>query len=385
MKIIDAKIVVIGNPWKNWVLVKVETDEGLYGWGDATQGLATQPVVGAIRELRRFYLGKDPLAIERLWEEMHKGLYLTANGTLLSAMAGIETACWDILGRALKAPLHQLLGGKVRDRVKAYANGWYKGPREPGFLAERAAEVVGMGYRALKFDPFGAGHRILEPAERRLGIELVRAVRRAVGDDVDLIIEVHDRLTVPEAIQINRRLEEFNPLWVEAPVWSVDGPALAEVARSSVLRIGGGEKFTTLRMFADLFACGRIDLVLPEYIELGGLHRLRQVAAIAEAYQAMVAPHNARSMLSTAVNVHFDAATRNALIQETFDDFNVAWARDVFRGLPRVVDGYLEIPSAPGLGVEVDEVEAAKHPYSDRNFMNLFEEGWERRFASEKA
>ncbi|MCI0428029.1 MAG: mandelate racemase/muconate lactonizing enzyme family protein [Nitrospiraceae bacterium] len=380
MQIVDLKTFVIGNPWKNWVLVKIETDEGIYGWGDATQGLATQPVVGAVQELKRFCVGRSPLRIEKLWEEMHKGLYLTANGTLLSAMAAVETACWDILGRALKVPLHQLLGGKVNDRIRCYANGWYKGSREPGVYAERALEVVGLGYRALKMDPFGANYRVLEPSERRLSLDIVKAVREAVGDDVDIIIEVHDRLSVSEAIQVCRRLEEFNPLWIEAPVWSVDVGALVAVAGATDLRIGCGERFTTLREFADLLSCGRFDLLLPEYVELGGLHRLRQVAALAEAYQAMLAPHNARCMLSTAVNVQFDAATRNVFIQETFDDFHVPWARDLFEGLPKIVDGCFEVPDAPGLGVEVNEELVAKYPYSNRNFMNLFKDGWENRF-----
>lgn len=382
MKIVGSEVFVIGNPWKNWVLVKLQTDEGIVGWGDATQGLATKPVAAALEELRRFYIGRDPRAIERLWDEMHKGLYLTANGTLLSAMAAIETACWDILGKALGVPLYQLLGGKVRDRVRAYANGWYKGPRDPVFFAERAVAVVEMGYTALKFDPLGAGHLILDRADRRIGRAIVRAVRDAVGDEVDIIIEVHDRLTVPEAIQVGRELEEFSPLWMEAPVWSEDLQGTATVAAASNIRIADAERFTSLRSFADLLACGRIDLVLPEYVELGGLHRLRQVSALAEAYQAMVAPHNARSILSTALLAHFDIATRNVLIQECFNDFHVGWAKDIFQGIPNVVGGYLEIPDGPGLGVEVNEVAAAKHPYSDGNFLHLFRPGWEQRLGS---
>jgi galactonate dehydratase len=238
-------------------------------------------------------------------------------------MAAIETACWDILGKVLKAPIHQLLGGKVRDRIRAYANGWYKGPRDPAFFADRAAEVVAMGYTALKMDPFGANRGILRPEERRLSLAIVEAVRRSVGDDIDIIIEVHDRLTVPEAIQINRRLEEYDPLRIEAPVWFIDVGAVTAVAEASRLRIAVGGHATTLRWYADLLASGRIDLLEPEYVELGGLHRLRQVAALAEAYQAVLAPHNARCMLSTALNVQFDAATRNVFIQETFDDFHV--------------------------------------------------------------
>ena len=380
MKITDLKCFVVGNPWKNWVLVKLDTDEGITGWGDATQGLATKPVVGAVQEFRRFCIGRDPLQIERLWEDMFTALYLTANGSYLSAMAGIETACWDVLGKSLGVPLHQLLGGKVRPAIKAYANGWYSGPRDVGSYAESAAQVVEMGYRALKFDPFGAAYRIMEPAERRLSLDLIKSVRNAVGDDVDIILEFHDRMTVPEAIRTVGEVAEFQPLWIEAPVWSIDVGAMISVAEATTLRITGGEQFTTLRQFADLFACGRFDLVLPEYVELGGIHRLRQAASIAEAYQGMIAPHNARCPLSTAVNVHVDVATRNALIQETFDDFYPPWMRELFQGLPRIVNGTLEVSDAPGIGVTINEALLGDHPYGENNFMNLFRSGWEQRF-----
>src|SRR5690606_38654926 len=242
------------------------------------------------------------------------------------------------------ASLAQLLGGKVRDRVRAYANGWYNGPREPAAFAEKAAAVVALGYTALKFDPFGTAYRVLDRDERATSLAIVRAVREAVGDGVDLMIEMHDRLSTAEAIRVCRDLEPFDPLWVEAPVWSVDDGALAAVAGATPLRIVAGERFTNLTDFADLLATNRVDVVQPEYVELGGIHRLRQVAALAEARHAMIAPHNARCPLSTAVNVQVDAATRNVFIQETFDDFHVEWAKDLFTGIPRVVDGYFTVP-----------------------------------------
>jgi galactonate dehydratase len=168
VKIAAIETHVIGNPWKNWVLVKVLTDEAVCGWGDATNSSSPLAVLGAVTEISRFCIGKDPLSPRQVWEEMFIALNLPVRGVILSAMAGIETACWDILGKSLGAPLYRLLGGKVNERVRAYANGWYKGPREPGFFAERAAEVAALGYRALKFDPFGANYRILDAAERRL-------------------------------------------------------------------------------------------------------------------------------------------------------------------------------------------------------------------------
>ena len=380
MKIERIETRVIGNPWKNWVLVRVLTDEGLVGWGDATTPMTYKPVVAAIEEIGKLCVGGDPLQIERLWESLFTTLYLPDDGTLLSAIAGIETACWDILGKSLGAPLHQLLGGRVHDRIKAYANGWYNGPRDEHAFADKAAEVVARGYLALKFDPFGSAFRALDPQERTKSLAIVRAVRDQVGDAVDLMIEVHDRLTPAEAIRICRELEEFRPLWVEAPVWSIDTAALRAVAEATPLRIVAGERLTNLGDFADLLATRRMDIVQPEYVELGGVHRLRQVAALAEAYQGMIAPHNARCPISTAVNVQVDAATRNVFIQETFDDFHVSWAKDLFTGIPAVKDGTFAIPETPGIGVEVNEELAERYPPGERNYMNLFQSGWEKRF-----
>ncbi len=381
MEIEKVETRVIGNPWKNWVLVRILTKEGLVGWGDATTPMTYKPVVAAIEEMARLCIGRDPRQIERLWDTLFTTLYLPDDGTLLSAMAGIETACWDLLGKSLNAPLHQLLGGRVHDRIKAYANGWYNGPRDEVAFAEKAAEVVSRGYLALKFDPFGSAFRTLDPQERAKSLAIVRAVRDQVGDAVDLMIEVHDRLTPAEAIRICRELEEFRPLWVEAPVWSIDTAALRTVAEATSLRIVAGERLTNLGDFADLLATRRMDIVQPEYVELGGVHRLRQVAALAEAYQGMIAPHNARCPISTAVNVQVDAATRNVFIQETFDDFHVSWTRDLFDGIPPVKDGYFAIPKGAGIGVEVNEELIERHPPGERNYMNLFRSGWEQRFA----
>jgi len=381
VKITNVEAFVVGNPWKNWVLVKVTTDSGLIGWGDATTGLSTQPVTAAVREIKRLCVGQDALAIEALYDRVFKALYLTANGILLSALGGITTACWDILGKSSKLPLYQLLGGRVHDKLRAYANGWYTGGRTPEAFADGAAAVVERGYTALKFDPFGANYRFMSNRERSLSLDLVEAVRDRVGEDVDLIIEAHDRFTVPEAVRLAGELQPYSPLGLEAAVWSEDIEALRQVAASSPIRIMAGERFCTPRQFDDLCAGGLFDIVQPEYVELGGISRLRDVAGIADAHGASLAPHNARCPISTAVNVHFMTATRNAYIQETFDDFHVPWARDLFVGVPEVKDGYFTVSDRPGLGIEVNEALFEQHPYSEHFFMNLFAEGWEKRNA----
>lgn len=334
MKIDRIEPFAVGNPWKNWILVKVCTDEGHVGWGKSTTGLTTQPAVAAITEISRLFLGRDPRAIQENWMSAYKALYLSGDGVLMAALAGIETACWDIVGKELGLPLYRLLGGRAQPRIRTYANGWYQADRDPVRFAERTRAVAAKGYSALKFDPLGHNYRTLDRAERTRTLNLIEAVRRALPDDVDMILEFHDRLTAVEALSLAQDVAQFRPLWIEDPVHTEDIPAFARVVRDSPVRIAGGERFKTPGKFAELFALGGIDMVLPEYLGVGGLWRMKQVAAIADAYGAMVSPHNAQSPLSTALNVHFDIATPNAFIQECFDDFHVDWTNDLFSGAP---------------------------------------------------
>ena len=375
MKISQIRTFVVGNPWKNWLFVKVDTDEGLTGLGEATSGLSTKPNEADVHELSRLVLGEDPLQPEVVWQKMHKATFLRVS----VAMSAIEIACWDILGKALNRPVWSLLGGKQRPRLRVYANGWYQGPRDPAFFADAAAKVKAMGYTALKFDPFGTAYRFLDPAEERLSLAIVRAVRDAVGDDVDLCIEGHDRFSVSTAIRVGIALEEFRPMWFETPVMSTDIPATIEVAKAIPVPVATGERFERLAQFLELLAPRVVDIVQPETLRIGGISGARQAAAIAASAEAGVALHQAQSPLNTAINAHLHATLPNFLIQECFDDFLVAWAADILRGVPRVQDGYISPSDVAGLGVELDEVAAVKHPYGDNNFLRLFEEGWERR------
>ena len=375
MKITEIKTFIAGNPWKNWVFVKVYTDEGITGLGEATGGLSAKPGEAQVHELERFVIGEDPLQPERLWHKMYKGLFLGTN----VGMNAIEIACWDILGKSLKAPLWKLLGGKHRPALRVYANGWYQGPRDPSFFAEAAMRVKEMGYSALKFDPFGTAYRFFSPAEERLSIAIVRAVRNAVGDDVDLLIEGHDRFSVSSAIRIGKQLEVFHPLWFETPVMSTDITATVEVARGISVPVATGERFKTLGQVIELMSHRVVDIVQPETLSIGGVSGARKAAAIVEAAEGFVALHQAQSPLNTAINAHLHASMPNFLIQECFDDFLAPWAFEIMHGVPRVKDGYLEPSDAPGIGVELDEMELLKHPYGQDYFLRLFEDGWERR------
>ncbi|MDB5084609.1 MAG: dehydratase [Bacilli bacterium] len=375
MKIIDVKTFVVGNPWKNWVFVKLFTDEGITGVGEATGGLQTKPNEAAVHELKPLILGKDPRNIGDVWDSMYKALFLNHS----PGVSGIEQACWDILGKSLGVPVWQLLGGKMRPRIRAYANGWYRGPREPKFFAEAALQIVEMGYTALKFDPFGNAYRFMDRDDERLSIAIVKSVREAVGESVDLIIEAHDRLSVSTAIRVGQALAEFNPMWFETPVMSTDIEGTIAVAKQIPIPVASGERFTALEQFAALHGSKVVSIAQPEVLKIGGISRMMKAAAIAEAHEAFIAPHNAQSPLCTVVNTHIGAAVSNVLIQECFDDTNGDWSKNIMTGTVHVKDGFIEVPDAPGFGVELNEEEMVKYPYGERNFLRLFEAGWEKR------
>jgi len=374
MRIVRVSSFIVGNPWKNWVIVRLDTDEGLSGLGEAT-AITSAPMAAEVQELSRFVLGMDPCEPLRVADALDKGTFLTAK----EAACAIEIACWDILGKSLGAPVWRLLGGRVHPRLRVYANGWYTCPREPRAFAERALQVKEMGYTALKFDPFGSAYLEMDRAEEKLALGLVSAVREAVGDEVDLLIEGHDRFSVSAAIRLGHALAEFRPMWFETPVLSQNLQATVEVARAIPVPVASGEKLRYLPEFAALLGSGVIGIVQPEPLCCGGISGVMRVAALARAHEALVACHQAQSPLGTAINAHLHCTMPHFLLQECFDDFLAAWSHDVFGGVPRVVDGHIVPSDAPGLGVEFDEREAAKHPYGADQMIRLFETGWERR------
>ena len=236
-----------------------------------------------------------------------------------------------------------------------------------------------MGHTALKFDPFGSAYRFLDRKEEELSIRLIRAVRDAVGDDVDILIEGHDRFRVSTAVHLAHRIEEFHPVWFETPVLSTDIEATLQVARSVRVPIASGERFSRLSEVLALVSDRSVSVVQPETLNIGGISGAMKAAAIAESAESFVALHQAQSPLNTAINAHIHACIPNFLIQECFDDFLDPWARDLFAGVPRMQNGCVEPPDRLGIGIELNEIEAARHPYGPTNFLRLIEEGWETR------
>lgn len=383
MQITELRTGVVGTPWRHLTLVELLTDDGLTGVGEVRMPSNTQALLGYLAEAEpRHLIGADPFDIEALIQGMLRTDYARAGEIAMSAISIIEMACWDIIGKALGQPVYKLLGGKVRDRVKAYANGWYTVERTPEEFHRAATDVVQRGYRALKFDPFGAGSWELEPPERRRSIELVEAVRDAVGPDTEIMIEMHGRFTPRTAISIARDLEQFSPAWIEEPVPPENLKALAKVSEAVNVPVATGERIHSRYEFRELFERQAADIIQADLAHSGGLLEMRKLAATAEVYYVLVAPHNVGGPIATAAALHLGACVPNFKILEHFNDFADNWIHDVTPGLPSVDpdDGSFPLSNAPGLGVRIDWDAVAEHPPEPVHF-NLFQAGWERREA----
>jgi galactonate dehydratase len=379
MRITAATPYLVGNPWKNWVFVRVDTDEGLHGVGEATANAFAATIATAVQELEHAWLGLDPTRVELLAERMHRDVYTDGGQIHRAALAAIEIACWDIIGKRAGLPLHALLGGRVRDHVRVYANGWYTVERTPERVAEAARGVVARGYTALKIDPFGAGSRVVGPAEERLAIDVVAAVRDAVGPNVDLLVEGHCRFGVAQAVRFARMLAPYDPFWFEEPVPHQDVDSVVEVARRSPVQIATGESYASTRQFASLLRRGGVRIWQPDPLHLGGIWPTRAVIAMADASDIAVAPHSAAGPICSAACLQLAACCPNLFIQELFDEFNQEWTRGIVLGAEATRDGELAVGDAPGLGIDLDWERLAEHPYGRGNRIRLFEQGWELR------
>ena len=385
MKITKVTPMNLGTAWRNLTFVKVETDEGLVGVGEARALNHTDALTGYLDEaVPRYVLGSDPFEIEHLVQEMFRGDFGRAGEIVMTGIAVIEMACWDIMGKALNLPVYSLLGGAVRDRIPAYANGWYTVERTPEEFHRAAKQVLAKGYRALKFDPFGAGFYELDKTEKMRSIALVEAVRDSVGPDVEILVEMHGRFNPVTAIEIINALAPFHPAWVEEPVPPENLPALKKVSEAVAslgIPIATGERIHTLFDYRELLELGAADVIQPDLTHFGGLLNTKKLAAWAEVYYVLMAPHNVGGPVSTAAALHLAASTPNFKIQEHFNDFSEAFVKEAAPGVPEVVDGAFPLPQGPGLGVTLNEDVIQAHPKQNIHF-NLFKEDWHKRQAT---
>jgi galactonate dehydratase len=382
MRISRIETFTVGAGWKNWLFVRVDTDKGLSGIGEGTLNGFVRTIEAAVHELGQLVLGEDPLRVTALARRLYDSVSNEGGHVHRHAIAALEIACWDILGKSLGASVHQLLGGRVRDSVPAYANGWYRNERSPEAFAAAAERVVEKGFRALKLDPFGTAHGFLEEDELETALAIVKAVRARVPT-LQILIDVHARFAAAEAIRVAKAFEPLGVFWWEEPTIR-DPERSPAVARVTSLRVATGETFHTLGQFFELAREGGVSIWQPEPMSLGGIRPTVAVADLATAAGAWLAPHQSGGPVATAVCLQLAACVPNFLIQEHFDPFNEPWTTELVTWTSAVdpETGRLSLPDAPGLGLELVEEVAREHPYDPNAYLNIHVEGWERRLGA---
>ena len=369
MKITAVETHVCNARMRNWVFVRVLTDEpGLVGWGEATLEWHTRGVVGAIADLEPLLLGQDPTRVEHLWQRMFRQQFWHGNNLVRgTAISGIDLALWDILGKVHGVPCHRLWGGPVRDRIRLYAHvgeADFYAVESAGRFAELALGLVERGFTAFKALPVPPTMPLEGLGPVRLAESYVAAMRDAVGDEIDIMVDCHARPSPTMGKIFARALEQFDLFWLEEPCWPEHPEAIAEIARSVRTPVATGERLVGLHAFRDLLASRACAIVQPDITHCGGLSEARRIAALAEAFGAALAPHNPQGPVSTAASLELGFATPSYVICEAVSA-DVPWRGEVVQeGFTVHEDGRYVTPSErPGLGVEIDLDAIARHPF----------------------
>jgi galactonate dehydratase len=376
MKITRLETFLTNAGLRNYLFVRLTTDSGLTGLGEASLEWQERTVETLIHEwVEDRILGCDPFDVEQVIGGLIRDQY-QGGPTVLTAISGVEIAFWDLIGKACGQPVYRLLGGRAREHLPAYANGWYGAAHTPEDYAGRAREVVARGYRGLKFDPFGTAWKEMTPAEMAAAEAIVAAVRQAVGDEIALMIEVHGRLSAECAIEMGRRLVAFGPAWYEEPVAPGSLDLLREVKQALPFPIAAGERLYTLEEFQQLLGPRLCDVVQPDLAHCGGLWVGKKIAVLAQARDVRVAPHCSVGPVALCAAIHFGWATPAVFVQENFADFDVPWRNELVRGWNPARGGEFALPEGPGLGIDLDAEVCARHPYRKNSFASLWDRRW---------
>jgi len=378
VKITGVETHVCNARMRNWVFVRVLTDEpGLVGWGEATLEWHTRGVLGAIADLEALLVGEDPTRVERLWQRMFRQHFWHGNGLVqATAISGIDLALWDILGKVHGVPCHRLWGGPVRDTIRLYAHvgeaDFYAVDGAQRF-AELALELVERGFTAFKALPVPPTMPLEGLAPVRLAESCVAAMRDAVGEGIDIMVDCHARPSPAMGKIFAKALEPFDLYWLEEPCWPEHADAIAEIARSVRTPVATGERLVGLQAFRDLLALRACAVVQPDITHCGGLSEARRIAALAEAYGVAFAPHNPQGPVSTAASIELGFATPSYVICEAVST-DVPWRGDIVQeGFTVHPDGRYVTPSdRPGLGIEIDLDAVARHPYEQELPREVF-------------
>lgn len=378
MKITKITTTVVNAKMRNWVVVRVYTDApGLIGIGEATLEFQTRAVVGAVEDLASLLIGRDPREIERNWQILYRHPFFKGGAVTMSAISGIDQALWDISAKDLNVPLWRILGGLARDRVRMYdhlgggnSDAVYNSDTVNSF-EEKMKQSIDDGFTAVKILAVPQSAPLGDAAKLRHAGELMATARKTAGPDVDIMIDFHGRTTAAMAIQYAEVLAPYNPLFLEEIVPPEQHEALKRAREKIKVPLATGERLLHRSEFLPLLEDGLIDVAQPDVCHAGGVTELRKIAALCDTYGVTMAPHNPLGPIATMVNVHLGLTTPNFLIQEVMRS-DVSWRSEVFSGVPEIKDGHIYPPTAPGIGVEMDEKEAAKHPFVSGNPVQWF-------------
>lgn len=369
MKITQVSTTVVNAKLRNWVFVRIDTTtDGLYGLGEATLEFSSQAVATRVSELADLLVGRDPRDVARLWESMFRYPFFRGGAVTMSAMSGIDQALHDIRAKDMGEPLWRVLGGLARERVRMYDHvGGGDSSAVYGALdnalGDRIAESKAEGFSAIKILAVPQTAPIDGIAPLREAERIMAQAREAAGEEMDIMVDLHGRTSAAMAIQYAQVLEPYQPLFLEEVV-PPDMPAseMARVARSTTIPIASGERLFHRKEFLELLSAGAISIAQPDVCHAGGITEIMRIGALCGTYGVPLAPHNPLGPIATMVNIHVGLATPNFMIQEVMRS-DVPWRDDVVRGVAPIVNGFVEPPTAPGIGIDIDVTEAAKHPY----------------------
>lgn len=362
MKICEVKRVFDGNN----LYVKIITDEGIYGIGECTLNTRQLAVDGALQHIESLLIGKDPRKIEYIWQDIYRGTFWRGGPVLMSALSGIDMALWDIKGKALKTSVYNLLGGACRDKIKVYCHvGGYTFEE----FAKNAIKRIEQGYKVLRICPHDIPGLIYEPGPLvRKSVQFMKQLRHVIGDDIEIIFEVHTRLTPTRAIELCNAIEEYRPLFVEDPTYSDSPEAYRVIREHTNVPLATGEKLGAKWDYKFLIENDMVDYIRTDLCSCGGISEARKIAAMAEVHYMEMAPHGVSSMVGMMTTLNFDLSVPNFQVQEFNYDSSKA---DNLDYEIKFEDGYVKIPDRPGLGIELDEHKTksfimAEHPHLSR-------------------
>ena len=378
MKITSIETVIIGAPTpgcgllsnRNYFILRLHTDEGLTGIGEATVESHDDSLLGILKDLEDLITGFDPLQPNRLVQHLLRKRFWKGGVLKASVISGIELACWDIIGKHANKPVYDLLGGAVRDKIRVYANGWTGGATDPAVIRDKAHEAMAAGYRAFKFSLALPAWPLFDREVVNKIDKAVATVREAVGADAPLCFDGHGRYDAKLALQVAEVLEEYDVMFFEEPVQPENEDGMAEVAAKCRIPVAAGERLTRPQEFRRLFEKRAISVAQPDLAHCHGLGEGCKIAHIAEAFDGFVAPHCPMSPLLLAISLHLDAVAPNFLIQERL--FQPDWRGNILNNPMKVDEGFLHLPSGAGWGVELDEELCAQHPRIVAGSPSLF-------------